>query len=139
MILRKKPKNSLHHICTTFWCNSNSLTICNYSFVMVEAAGVEPASENIPRRHLHTYPELSFSLFKSPPGWILKRLSCKNIRRSINRIFGSTILLVDALTGLAGVIRKNASLKRLERNYNHLRLYLIPHHFYKPAGAWYAT
>jgi len=25
---------------------------------MVEAAGVEPASENIPHRHLHTYPEL---------------------------------------------------------------------------------
>jgi len=25
---------------------------------MVEAAGVEPASENIPHRLLHTYPEL---------------------------------------------------------------------------------
>ena len=26
-------------------------------YVLVEAAGVEPASENIPHRHLHTYPE----------------------------------------------------------------------------------
>ena len=25
---------------------------------MVEAAGVEPASENIPHRHLHAYPEI---------------------------------------------------------------------------------
>jgi len=25
---------------------------------MVEAAGVEPASENIPHLHLHTYPEI---------------------------------------------------------------------------------
>jgi hypothetical protein len=25
---------------------------------MVEAAGVEPASENIPLKHLHTYPEI---------------------------------------------------------------------------------
>ena len=25
---------------------------------LVEAAGVEPASENIPLKHLHTYPEI---------------------------------------------------------------------------------
>jgi len=28
---------------------------------MVEAAGVEPASENLPRRHLHTCPEIYIS------------------------------------------------------------------------------
>jgi len=31
---------------------------------MVEAAGVEPASGNIPHRHLHTYPELLLSPFE---------------------------------------------------------------------------
>ena len=92
----------------------------------MEAAGVEPASGNIPQRLLHTYPELSLSPFKSPSGRMRKRLSCKNIRRSVNRISGPTILLVDALAELAGVIRQDASLKRLERSYNHLRLYLFP-------------
>ncbi len=29
---------------------------------MVEAAGVEPASENLPHRHLHTCPEIYISL-----------------------------------------------------------------------------
>ena len=61
------------------------------------------------------------------------------IRRSDNRSLGQAILLVDALSGLAGIIRKDASLKRLERNYNHLRLCLFSHLFYKPVGAWYAT
>ena len=48
------------------------------------------------------------------------------IRRSDNRSLGQAILLVDALSELAGIIRKDASLKRLERNYNHLRLCLVP-------------
>ena len=48
------------------------------------------------------------------------------IRRSDNRSLGQAILLVDALSRLAGIIRKDASLKRLERNYNHLRLCLVP-------------
>jgi hypothetical protein len=30
----------------------------------VEAAGVEPASENIPHRRLHTYPEFCFFAFQ---------------------------------------------------------------------------
>jgi len=34
----------------------------------VEAAGVEPASENIPLRHLHTCPEFWISLSGAPPG-----------------------------------------------------------------------
>ena len=29
-----------------------------YERRLVEAAGVEPASENIPLKHLHTYPEI---------------------------------------------------------------------------------
>jgi hypothetical protein len=60
---------------------------------------------------------------------MLKRLSCKNIRQSVNRNSGPAILLVDALTELAGMVRQNASLKRLERNYNHLRLCLFPTFF----------
>jgi len=52
----------------------------------------------------------SFRLLKSPPGWMLKRLSCKNVRQSVDRIYGPTILLVDALTELAGMIRQDASL-----------------------------
>ena len=71
----------------------------------------------------------SFRLFKSPPGWMLERLSCKIFRRSVNRISGSAILLVDALTGLAGMVRQDVSPKRLKRNYNHLRLCLVPTFF----------
>ena len=36
----------------------NTITYCNYIETMVEAAGVEPASENIPLGRLHTYPEI---------------------------------------------------------------------------------
>ena len=38
------------HLLTEF----KIITICNYKTLMVEAAGVEPASENIPHRLLHT-------------------------------------------------------------------------------------
>jgi len=43
----------------------------------VEAAGVEPASENIPQGHLHTYPEFWFSRLTTPSGRMLQSLSCK--------------------------------------------------------------
>ncbi len=43
--------------------------------------------------------------------------------QSGNRINSPAILQVDALSGLAGMIRQNASLKRLERSYNRLRLH----------------
>jgi hypothetical protein len=36
-------------------------------------------------------------------------------RDSTNRLSGSPILLVDALTGLAEMVRKDVSLKRLKR------------------------
>ena len=71
----------------------------------------------------------SFRLFKSPSGRMLDRLSCKIFRRSVNRMSGTAILLVDALTGLAGMVRQDVSLKRLKRNYNHLRLCLVSHLF----------
>ena len=46
-----------------------------YYIKMVEAAGVEPASENFPIWHLHTYPEVWLSPLTAPSGWILKQLS----------------------------------------------------------------
>ena len=58
---------------------------------------------------------------------MLERLACKIFRRSVNRLSGSPILLVDALTGLAEMVRQDVSLKRLKRNYNHLRLCLVSH------------
>jgi len=42
---------------------------------MVEAAGVEPASENIPHGRLHTYPKFYFSSFRSPFGRISESLA----------------------------------------------------------------
>ena len=42
---------------TTISGQGKNINIWNYIIIMVEAAGVEPASENIPLRHLHTYPE----------------------------------------------------------------------------------
>ena len=42
---------------------------------MVEAAGVEPASENIPHGHLHAYPEVCVSAIKALPGEVLSSLS----------------------------------------------------------------
>jgi len=40
---------------------------------MVEAAGVEPASENIPLKHLHTYLGVWISPLASPPSGMRNR------------------------------------------------------------------
>jgi len=41
----------------------------------VEAGGVEPPSENIPLKPLHTYPEFWFSPSDPPSGGVKKGLS----------------------------------------------------------------
>ena len=93
---------------------------------MVEAAGVEPASENIPPGRLHTYPGFCIRLSGAPPGWIPGRLVCLEFRRCLNRRPAAAILLVDALSGSAGNTRKDAGLKRPGLIHNRLRLRLIP-------------
>ena len=133
----------LHHLCTTeiphIWEGNfyNLLILLHILWWRRRESNPRPKTFRIGIYILSL--NFSFRLFKSPPGRMLKRLSCKNIRRSVNRNSGPAILLVDALTKLAGMVRQDASLKRLERSYNHLRLCLISHLFYKPAGAWYAT
>jgi hypothetical protein len=45
---------------------------CSLSWaVVMEAAGIEPASENVPQESLHTYPVLFFScpVLKKPASW----------------------------------------------------------------------
>ena len=42
---------------------------------MVEAAGIEPASEGIPLEHLHAYPVFLGSHLKTPTGRILEVLA----------------------------------------------------------------
>ena len=55
-------------------------TKCYFSFpLMVEAAGVEPASGNLQQWRLHAYPELWHSPLKPPPGGMLLRLSCESL------------------------------------------------------------
>ena len=102
---------------------------------MVEAAGVEPASENIPLKHLHTYPELWWRRRESNPrpktfhsdiyilvlnfksrfldllqAGISTKASLSKFRLTWYRHPGSAIPLVDALTGPAGVARQDGSL-----------------------------
>ena len=96
---------------------------------MVEAAGVEPASGNIPLGRLHTYPELWIRLAGALSGGIPCRLACFEFRRQLNRRPLSAILLVDALSGSAGKSRKDAGLKRPGLIHNHLRLCLFPTDF----------
>ena len=94
---------------------------------MVEAAGVEPASENIPHWHLHVYPDIKYSPVRVSIGQDAWKAILLDFRRSWNRNSYPTILQVVAQTGLAGLIRQDASLiRRLERIHNHLRLYLDP-------------
>ena len=47
---------------------------------MVEAAGVEPASGNIPLKSLHACPLIGNSLDLAPKGRISIELSCKKFR-----------------------------------------------------------
>ena len=42
---------------------------------MVEAAGIEPASEGIPLEHLHAYPVFLDSHLKTPTGRIFEVLA----------------------------------------------------------------
>jgi len=75
---------------------------------MVEAAGVEPASENIPHERLHTYSGFYFSSGRSPPNRIPDSLSCR-FNRPWSRRPESAVLLVDAPSGVAGISRWNGS------------------------------
>jgi len=47
---------------------------------MVEAGGVEPPSEDIPLRPLHTYPDFSYSPLLHPSGKVAQELSWIHIR-----------------------------------------------------------
>ncbi|GAG44015.1 unnamed protein product, partial [marine sediment metagenome] len=47
---------------------------------LVEAGGVEPPSENIPLRRLHTYPDNQFSSLGFLPGKAAQGLTCEIIR-----------------------------------------------------------
>ncbi len=95
-------------------------------FQMVEAAGVEPASENIPYGHLHAYPDIWFSSFRVSIRQDSGKTILLEVRQRCNRHSESAILLVDVLAGSAGKTRQDGSTKLLRRSYNHLRLYLGP-------------
>jgi len=93
----------------------------------VEAAGVEPASENSPQRRLHTYSGIYISLVKTRPNSLSDKPTCLRFRQNRNRWPGLTIPLVDALAGFAGETRQDgSSSKRLRHMHNHLRLCLVP-------------
>jgi hypothetical protein len=58
-----------------FLVSRKRLTMRNYWSVVVEAAGVEPASEGIPLKYLHAYPKFSVSPARTPQGWMPCRLA----------------------------------------------------------------
>ena len=93
---------------------------------MVEAAGVEPASENTPHGYLHACPDIGYSPFWESIRQDAQMTILWDFRWKCNRSTFPAILQVVAQTGLAEMIRQDASLKRLERNYNRLRLSLFP-------------
>jgi len=65
-------------------------------------------------------------LFGSPSGGIAENASPFYFASAATGISATASLLVDALTGTAGPFRQDGSrLKRLQRSYNRLRLYLI--------------
>ena len=64
---------------------------------MVEAAGVEPASDNIPHRLLHTYPEFFISPLRPLSGRMPQGLACQSFRLMRNKLSLEAILLIDAL------------------------------------------
>ena len=92
----------------------------------MEAAGVEPASENTPQWYLHAYPDIGCSPFRESIRQDAQRAILLDFRWKCNRNTFPAILQVVAPTGLAGMVRQDANLKRLERNYNRLRLSLGP-------------
>jgi len=105
---------------------------------MVEAAGVEPASENFPLWRLHTYPEIWLSPLTAPSGWILKQLSRYEFRRLWIRRTEAGYPAVDALIGSAGVIRQDGSLS----GYSVVIIvcdYIYSRQFNERAGARYAA
>ncbi len=77
---------------------------------MVEAAGVEPASENIPQWRLHAYPGMGCSPFRESTRQDAQRTSLLDFHRNCNRHAFPAILQVVAQTGLAGMVRQDASL-----------------------------
>lgn len=70
----------------------NFLNYINY--LMVEAAGVEPASGNLPLHFLRTYLLFWVSLLMAPGSRILQSLSCLDFRPSPPRRERSVILPV---------------------------------------------
>ena len=66
----------------------------NISYLMVEAAGVEPASGNLPLHFLRTYLLFWVSLLMAPGSRILQSLSCLDFRPSLPRRERSVILPV---------------------------------------------
>jgi len=69
---------------------------------MVEAAGVEPASENIPLQFLRTYPYDLHSLLKTPKGRIDQGLSLLYFAFLPSGAGDQLSCLIDALFGPAG-------------------------------------
>ncbi len=76
---------------------------------LVEAAGVEPASDNIPQRRLHTWPEFWFRLSRPLQAGFLEGYLVKMFRLIRNKQPLEAILLVDALPRVRRKTRQDAS------------------------------
>jgi len=78
-------------------------------YFLVEAAGVEPASENIPLQFLRTYPLVWLSQPVTPKGRLNLLLSRVNLAPSPTGVGKDYPALNDAPSDPAGEIRKNVS------------------------------